>query len=248
MTCGIYKIENLINHKVYIGQSRNIEKRWNKHCNTMQNSSDHSYENPLYRAMRKYGIENFNFSILEECSIQDLDEREKYWINETNSYFNGYNLTFGGDGSGYEITKQSIIGIFQDLKDTDLLQREIAEKWNISEEMVQGINTGRYWKQDDIEYPIRLRKQAVQHYCCNCGKPIDHQAIRCVSCARIASRKAIRPSRQELKEKIRNESFVKIASEYGVSDKAITKWCIAEGLPSKKKDIKLYSDEDWDKI
>lgn len=248
MTCGIYKIENLVNHKIYIGQSSNIEKRWVKHKSSAQNPTDHSYETPLYRSFRKYGINQFDFSIIEECKVNELNDKERYWINYYDSFFNGYNLTLGGDGSGTEIKKDKIIGIFQDLSTTNLLQREIAEKWDISEEMVQGINTGRYWKRDNINYPIRKPKQQAQHYCIDCGKPIDRQAIRCVECSHKAQRKVERPSREELKNLIRTTPFTHIAKKYGVSDKAIVKWCISENLPKKVSDIKKYSDEEWEKL
>jgi len=70
-----------------------------------------------------------------------------------------------------------------------------------------------------------------------------------MSCAaKLRPRKVERPTREELKQLIRHVPFVKLAEQYGVSDKAIAKWCIAENLPSRKKDILLYSDEEWDKI
>ena len=69
MTCGIYKIENLINGKVYIGQSIEIEKRWQKHLNAKDDFL-------IHKALRKYGKSNFSFSILEECAINELDARE----------------------------------------------------------------------------------------------------------------------------------------------------------------------------
>lgn len=69
MTCGIYKIENLINGKVYIGQSIEIEKRWQKHLNAKDDFL-------IHKALRKYGKANFSFSILEECAINELDARE----------------------------------------------------------------------------------------------------------------------------------------------------------------------------
>ena len=49
--------------------------------------------------MRKYGIEHFTIEAIEECPINILSEREKYWISEFDSYHNGYNATLGGDGS-----------------------------------------------------------------------------------------------------------------------------------------------------
>lgn len=91
--CGIYKITNKINGKIYIGQSNNICRRWKEekyykgHCNS-----------PLNRAFNKYGLENFTFEIIEECSIEELDEKEIYYISlyKSNEDEFGYNLTSGG--------------------------------------------------------------------------------------------------------------------------------------------------------
>ena len=73
---GIYKIQNLINGKIYIGQSVHIQARFNQHKNEAKNGNTR----PLYNAIRKYGIENFSFEIIEECSKEMLNEREIYWI------------------------------------------------------------------------------------------------------------------------------------------------------------------------
>ena len=245
---GIYKIQNLINQQVYIGQSKNIPKRWQKHKSVAFNDKDSSYDLPLYRAIRKYGLENFSFEIIENCLCEELDEKEKFWIQKYNSFFNGYNMTLGGQATGQKQNKEKIIGIIKDLETTDNTQKEIALKWDISEEMVQGINTGRYWKYDRT-YPIRKIK-IKKYYCIDCGKEItDYRAVRCKDCSRINSRKVKnRPSREELKQLIRTKTFTKIASDYQVSSNAIKKWCIAENLPSKKTDIKKYTDEEWAKI
>lgn len=54
---------------------------------------------PLYRAMRIYGVENFQISEIEQVDNNILSEREIYWINELGTYgANGYNATIGGDG------------------------------------------------------------------------------------------------------------------------------------------------------
>lgn len=96
---GIYRIENLINHKNYIGQSVRIDARWNAHMQLAFEPSSISYNYPLYKAIRKYGLENFNFTILEECLEQELDEKEIYWIKIFDSYGkHGYNQTSGGSG------------------------------------------------------------------------------------------------------------------------------------------------------
>lgn len=99
---GIYIFKNKINGKVYIGQSVNIAKRYIKHKFACNNIKSKEYNYPLYVAIRKYGWENFSFEILEECTIEQLNEKEIYYIKKYNSYTgfknsNGYNMTLGGD-------------------------------------------------------------------------------------------------------------------------------------------------------
>lgn len=249
---GIYKITNNITNNEYVGQSVNIEKRWKDHKKEAFNENSHCYEYPLYKAIRKYGIENFTFVILEECLVSELNEKEKYWIKYYDTFFNGYNQTMGGDGSGNSINKEKIIGIIHDLETTQMFHKEIAEKWDISIEMVQGINTGRYWKYDR-EYPIqkpRERKYPKHNYCCDCGKEIFRKSIRCIDCEnkRRAAEHTLPTSREELKQLIRTTPFVQIGKQYNVSDNAVRKWCDKYNLPRKVSEIKLYSDEEWEKI
>lgn len=92
---GIYKITNKQNNKVYIGQSIHIERRWQEHLNNVSSLRNSA----IYQAMRKYGVENFNFEIIEICKELELDEKEKYWIQYYDSYNNGYNMTLGGESA-----------------------------------------------------------------------------------------------------------------------------------------------------
>jgi GIY-YIG catalytic domain/NUMOD1 domain len=98
--CGIYKITNLINGMSYIGQSRNIEARWRQHkCLT----SSYGHNVYLYNAILKYGVENFLFSVLEECEVNRLDELERELILKHDSLRpNGYNLKDGGNTNGWQ--------------------------------------------------------------------------------------------------------------------------------------------------
>lgn len=101
--CGIYKITNLINGKVYIGQSIDIKRRWQDHRNKKYwRKRDYV----LYRAFYKYGIENFSFEVLECCGMSDLDEREIFYIQKYNSFYKGYNMTTGGQGVVYPYTEE----------------------------------------------------------------------------------------------------------------------------------------------
>ncbi len=98
MSCGIYKITNLINNKVYIGCSKDIEHRWTAHKSESKLEYNPPYNYSVHRAFRKYGINNFSFEIIELVSEDKLFDREKYWIQYYNSYNTGYNETQGGDG------------------------------------------------------------------------------------------------------------------------------------------------------
>lgn len=75
---GIYKIINTTTGDCYIGQSRDINARWRKHRSNYNKSGNH-YDYYLYRAFRKYGIENFEFEVIEECRENDLLERERHY-------------------------------------------------------------------------------------------------------------------------------------------------------------------------
>ena len=126
--CGIYKIENLINGKIYIGKSVNIEKRFRTHINDSFNENKPEYNHLIHKAIRKYKANNFSFDIIEECDESDLNSREMYWIHiydccVLDGKDKGYNMTRGGEGS-------SSIDIYKvyELWDEGLSVTEIAEK------------------------------------------------------------------------------------------------------------------------
>lgn len=99
---GIYQYVNKINGHIYIGLSKNIERRIKEHKKSAFNPNDKDYNLPIHRAIRKYGENNFDINILEECADEELQDREKYWIKYYNSYElqEHYNLTPGGEISG----------------------------------------------------------------------------------------------------------------------------------------------------
>lgn len=109
---GIYKITNKLNGQCYIGQSINIARRWKEHI-----QASISKNSRLYIAMRKYTIENFTFEIVEECSEEQLNEKEKYWINYYDSYNNGYNMTQGGE-SGKKADYKYLVSQYKIYKTT----------------------------------------------------------------------------------------------------------------------------------
>ena len=113
---GIYKITNLINGKSYIGKAVDIKRRWSEH-KSHSFSPDHlSYNFAIHRAIRKYGIENFSFEVVEECNEDWLNEREIYWVAKLNTQEDGYNMTPGGDSTANNwdrrIEQYSLDGIY----------------------------------------------------------------------------------------------------------------------------------------
>lgn len=94
---GIYKITNQITNQCYIGQAVDMDKRWKDHCKAGL-GIDTPVNNKLYKAMNEYGLQNFSFELLEECSKDQLDDKERYYIDLYDSYNYGYNSTKGNKG------------------------------------------------------------------------------------------------------------------------------------------------------
>lgn len=87
---GIYSWINLINNKRYIGQSIDIERRRKQHIQGVG-----KFTTKISRAMAKYGVENFDFVVIEECSLEELNQKESYWIHHYRTLDDrwGYNTT-----------------------------------------------------------------------------------------------------------------------------------------------------------
>lgn len=92
---GVYKITNLVNNMCYVGQAANVKDRWKTHikrglgCET-------GPQLKIYSAMAEYGLENFTWELVVECSRENLSEQERYWIDLYHANTYGYNMTKGG--------------------------------------------------------------------------------------------------------------------------------------------------------
>lgn len=236
---GIYKITNIINGKSYIGQSINIYKRWKREIEDSNSVKSHCYNYPLMRAFRKYGINNFKFEVIEECDVEELNQREMYWVGYFDTFFSGYNQTFGGDATIRQ-PKEKIIGVISDLINTNMSHRNIAIKWDISMEMVQGINTGRYWKHN-ADYPLQKRKVSKKYYCAKCKKEITKNSNLCKECYdTLRKNNSNKPDKDILIQDLYdyNGNFTKVAQKYKVSSSAVKKWCVGYKIPNKSSDYK----------
>ena len=247
MSIGIYKISNLINGKIYIGQSVHIEKRWQQHCNNTGRSL-------IAKAIQKYGKDSFSFQIIEECKEEELNAKEEYYIRKYNSIVpNGYNIQDWSNGNRryfLNYSKEIFENIVMDIKQCELTFEEISLKYDLDLSMIYYINRGDYHTLENEIYPLRQVQDfsKKEHFCIDCGREITKGATRCVACDHKRQQKCEHPNRDELKSLIRSTPFVKIGKKFGVTDNTIRKWCKNYNLPSKSKEIKNIKDEEWEKI
>lgn len=136
---GIYKIKSLINNKVYIGSSNNIEVRWNSHIRELE-SNKHSNKH-LQNAWNKYGRDNFIFEVIEECNIKELLIKEKLWIeyyNATNPDF-GYNIVniiktgkkYNNATTRSKRLSENTVSEIKELLSKNISSKDINNKYNI---------------------------------------------------------------------------------------------------------------------
>lgn len=142
---GIYMYENKRNHKKYVGQSTNIERRKYEH---------ERWPSPYSRfdgELKVIGKDNFNFVILEECSCDELDEREDYWIKFYNSVEEGYNLIYGGQNyrgqanPAARLTDEDAQQIIILLEEHKLNNKQIAELFGVHSNTIDNINRCKTW-------------------------------------------------------------------------------------------------------
>lgn len=171
---SIYKITNKVNQKVYIGFTNNPKRRWKNHRNCKDNRH-------LYRAMKIYGKENFEFEILFESEDRDytLKVMEPYYINLYNSNKIGYNYTTGGENSN---TLEKIEKLRQRMIENNPMKNpEIAAK--VSEKLKGNTRTLSNITKEKIRQtkirnknPNYGKKESANHLndkriiCENCGK------------------------------------------------------------------------------
>lgn len=198
--------------------------------------------------MREYGVENFKFEVIEECSQEQLNIREIYYIELYDTIENGYNVSISENQQGKMSTEQ-VEEIVDLLMNTTLTQKEIGKKFNVSHSLISQINNGRMWYNEDFDYPIRGDKTKFNPKRCDCGVIIGYRSKMCQKCSKAREKKAFkRPERNELKKLIRNMSYADIANSIGVSIPTVRRWCKETSLPTSKDVIASYSDYEWEQL
>ena len=170
---GIYCIENIQTNKKYIGQSVSIEDRWSKHMSELNNGLHHN--DYLQKAWNKYGKESFNFTVLEYCDIDKLNDRERYYIEyyDTMNRDKGYNLKSGGQDHNTcseEIKKKlsnSIRKSYLDSKLKKVRSKDAIKQWSnpeIRKKMIK--NNGMYGKHHSEEARKKISDSAKGRVSC----------------------------------------------------------------------------------
>ena len=160
----IYKITNTLNDKVYIGQTiKTVQKRFTQHKNN--SNKEYFSQIVLYKAFNKYGIENFICEEIEEVPNDKLDEREKYWIEYYDSYFNGYNSTLGGRTTQlYNWDTDDIIEKYMILKSARSVAKEIGCDHSTIDRILNENGVKRFTPSQQQSKPLYFKKKDEIHH------------------------------------------------------------------------------------
>ena len=133
---GIYKFTNKINNKVYIGKANNLEERYKSHRRNHDNDNLQDYNTKFYRALRKYGFENFNYEILESniCwTAEVLNQKEVEYIAKYRATEDeyGYNIQKGGLNTTVprKLSEKQVLEIKNKLVTSTLTMQQIAKEY-----------------------------------------------------------------------------------------------------------------------
>ena len=223
---GIYKFTNKRNGKSYIGQSIDIEARKKTHltrafCNT---KSNREYNKVFYRALRKYGIENFDFEILAICKKEELNDLEKYFIKLYNTDKKGYNEDEGGqtflyehDGEKHPNHKLTEIDVYniREAYNSHEIKEEVYEKYKdkIGPSGFHKIWNGETWKKIHMDVFTEENRAFYtlmrnSHPGKGTGRRLTIDEIREVR--RRSSTETIDELYRDFKDKVTRETFRKI--------------------------------------
>ena len=165
MIGSIYIIRNNINNKVYIGQTiKHIDKRFKEHISDAFRidieTNEFVKDTKFYRAIRKYGRDNFYVELLEQCNIEELSNKEIEYIKKYDSYHNGYNSTLGGDGTTtISMSESDKINIVNDYTSGKSINK-IALELNVSTSVVYNILTSMG---HELRHDVPVGKEVIMY-------------------------------------------------------------------------------------
>lgn len=170
MKIYIYSYINKINGHRYIGKTNNIERRKREHKSIAFNEKiiGTNLDTIWYKKLRQYGVDGFDFEILEVANETNWSEREQYWIQYYNTFHGvGYNSTPGGENGEHlhRLNDQEVKSIIDLLLNTNTPYYDIEIEYNISATLLSNINHGLRYFDDSLSYPLRkYYKTGLEEY------------------------------------------------------------------------------------
>lgn len=217
---GIYTITNMVNHKIYVGQSKNIRARLLQHRNRPFRSNDVEYLSPLHQDIRLFCADKsdyyryFKEDVVCECSLEELNEKEMLYIRRlgTQDPRVGYNIAPGGQIA--VVPPAFLSQLIDDLQSTKQSNIELGRKYHLSDQTISDINHGKRWYNPQLQYPLRKREKKEK--------------------ALIQKRQI--PDTEEILEQLeQNKSFASIARHFRVTVRIFRGWLKKLNLPNNRQ-------------
>lgn len=140
---GIYYIKNIINNKLYIGQSIDVYTRLSRHRTDLRSGRDSKH---LQRAYDKYGEDNFEFTMFMECSVEDLDFWEKHYIAEWNTQDENFGYNLDGGGSKSRLMSEETKALMSQAQKGRIVSEETKKKLSTNHADFSGVNNPNFGK------------------------------------------------------------------------------------------------------
>lgn len=157
----IYCYTNKINNHKYVGQTNNLQRRIREHRSCAFNEKASSYNDLIHQKIRQYGEDNFEITVLEKLynnDINEVNQREQYWIEKLNSYCGngkGYNMDLGGGNKRNKriLSPDELLEVKEEIK-KGIPYIDIQSKYHVSASYLSSINNGIYYFDDRESYPL----------------------------------------------------------------------------------------------